>query len=340
MTTQTQETQQNIIEYNADRTDLPLVVIPDVFDDMVTPFQDAFDQLKDIARVRMYTEFTFDQQEFVNRAADADALIVIGMHLTNDMLDSLAKHVKVFAFGGTGAASYVDIDRAKELGVRICNVRHYGNAAVAEFTFALMLELTRHVGKLDQEVRAGNWDGMPATDLHGKTLAIVGLGGIGQTVATIANGFGMHVTAWNSGHGDPERFTKFNVTPVDDLATLMGTADIVSFHMPLTDETRGMITAQELDAIRPGTMVINTARAEIIEPGALVARLERGDLIAGLDVYATEPLPMDSPLRSLPNMILTPHVAWRTDGANRNLTHQCVEDIASYYTGGNLNVLV
>ncbi|MEE0654824.1 D-2-hydroxyacid dehydrogenase family protein [uncultured Bifidobacterium sp.] len=329
-----------IYETQADRTDLPLVAIPCVFEDMVAPLKDALALLDGIARVRMFEDYTLDANTFVERAQGADAVIVIGVHISDDMLRALANTVRCMAFGGTGVASYIDFDLARELNVRVCNVRHYGDAAVAEFTFALILELARRVGDLDRELRAGDWNGVSSVELAGKTLAIVGFGGIGQTVARIAQGFGMHVTAWNSGRGPRERYTEHNVTPIADMKELFASADVVSIHMPLVDGTRGMIGSAELDALRPGTMFVNTARAEIIAPGALVKRLERGDIPAGLDVYCQEPLPTDSPLLDIPGLVLTPHVAWRSDGANRNLTRQCVEDIAAYFEGGKKNVVV
>lgn len=258
-----------LIETQQDRTDLPLVAIPSVFDDMIEPLREAFPLLDGIARVHMHTDHTFDTHEFVRRCAGAQAVIVINVHISDAMLTELASHVRVLAFGGTGVASYVNLDLATKLGVRICNVRHYGDAAVAEFAFALMLEITRRVGALDRQLRDGSWDGAPGLDLNGRTLAIVGLGGIGGTVARIANGFGMHVTAWDSGHGDPARFETHHVAPVPTLTELFAGADVVSVHMPLTDETHGMITSEHLDAMRPGTIFINTARAEVIAPCAL-----------------------------------------------------------------------
>lgn len=319
---------------------LPLVAIPCIFEDMVVPLKAALPLLDGIAQVRMFEDYTLDEDTFVARAEGAEAVIVIGVHITDDMLRRLAKTVRCLAFGGTGVASYVNFDLARELGVRICNVRHYGDAAVAEFTFALILELARRVGDLDRELRAGDWSGTSSVELAGKTLAIVGFGGIGQTVARIAHGFGMNVTVWDSGRGPRERYTEHDVTPIADMRALFAGADVVSLHMPLVDGTRSMIGDAELDALRPGTMFVNTARAEIIAPGALVRRLERGDVPAALDVYYQEPLPMDSPLRAIDGLVLTPHVAWRSDGANRNLTKQCVEDVVSYFTGGKMNVVV
>lgn len=330
----------DIIETQPDRTDLPLLVIPGVFADMIEPFKAALPMLHDIARVRMYTTHTYDLDEILQRVQDADAVISINVHIPDDMLRKLATHVRVLGFGGTGVANYVNLDLAAQLNMRICNIRHYGNDAVAEFAFALMLELTRHVGQLNEQVHKGDWNGLPSIDLAGKTLAIVGLGGIGKTVARIAQGFGMKVTTWDSGRHDADYYQQLNITPIADMSTLFSQANIISFHMPLNQDTRGMITAAELNAIRPGSILINTARAELIQEGALEQRLAQGDIAAGLDVFYTEPLPADSPLRSMKNVILTPHVAWRSDGANTQLAQQCIHGIASFFTGGDYNVVV
>lgn len=121
----------------------------------------------------------------------------------------------------------------------------------------------------------------------------------------------MNVSAWNS-HVPEQVFADLNITPVNDMNELIAGSDVVSIHMPLLDSTKGIVTAENLEALKPGTMFINTARAEIIEPGALLARLQRGDIPAALDVFEHEPLTADDPLCSIPGIILTPHTAWRT----------------------------
>lgn len=328
-----------LIETQADRTDLPLVVLPCVFESMIEPFKHWIPLLENVARLKMYTHFTLDDQEIIKRCEGAQAVVVIGFHVTPSLYEALKSHVKCFAFGGTGVASYIDLDQAKKDGIRVCNVVHYGDHAVAEFAIALIMELARHVGQLDQSLREGSWDGGDGYELYGKTLAIVGLGGIGKTVARIAQGFGMKVSAWNS-HNAAEDFTSLNITPVDSIGDLMASADVVSIHMPLLEATRSIITQEHLDRLRPGTLFVNTARAEVIEPGALTKRLLRGDIPAALDVYEHEPLPQDDPLRSIPGLILTPHVAWRTDGAYINLTKQCFEAVAAFFQGKSCNVVV
>lgn len=219
----------------------------------------------------------------------------------------------------------------------MCNVVHYGDHAVAEHAFALIMELARQVGRLDAEVRRGDWGGIDGIGLHGKKLGLVGFGGIGRTVARIANGFGMKTLVWNSHvHG----IDGLDITLIDDMDEVFAQSDIVSLHLPLLDGTAGIITSRQLDRMRPGSMIVNTARAEIIEPGALTRRLQRGDVRAAIDVFDHEPLPMDDPLRSLDNVVLTPHVAWRDDEACVNLTRQVIDAVASYFTGGDYNAVL
>ncbi|MFC5222417.1 D-2-hydroxyacid dehydrogenase family protein [Bifidobacterium leontopitheci] len=330
----------DVIETQPERTDLPLVVAPVIVESMIEPFAANFPLLHDIARVRMYRDFTLDKATIIERAAQADAVIVIGWHVTDDMLDALTvdNHVRCFAFGGTGVASYIDMATARERGIRVCNVRHYGDHAVAEHAWALILELARRVGELDAQVKAGSWSGVDGIGLHGKTLGLAGFGGIGQTMARIANGFGMRTLVWNS-HVHEDVARKLGVTTVDDMGDLFERSDVVSLHLPLLDETAGIVTGEQLERLRPGTLFVNTARAEIIEPGALAKRLARGDVRAALDVFDEEPLPADDPLRAVPDIVFTPHVAWRDDEACVNLTRQVVDALASFFTGGDYNVV-
>ncbi len=233
----------------------------------------------------------------------------------------------------------VDLAAAKANGITVMRVPGYSPEAVAEHAMALLMELTRHAGALDMQVKQGDWDGADGFELFGKKLGIIGLGGIGQTVAGIANAFGMKVSAWNS-HVPAQVFENLNVTPVEDMNELISNSDVVSVHMPLLDSTRGIITAKNLDALRPGTLFVNTARAEVIEPGALLARLQRGDIPAALDVFDHEPLAADDPLCKIPGIVLTPHIAWRTDGAYIGMTKQVVQSIAAFFKGEEFNVVV
>ena len=328
-----------LISTQNDRTDLPLVVMPSIIESMVQPFREALPLLHDIARVRIYDDATLDGDVIVDRCADADAVMVIGFHVDDSMFDRLSDHVRCFSFGGTGVASYIDLSRARERGIAVTNVVRYGDHAVAEHTFALIMELSRRVGRLDAIVKSGRWDGLDGISLYGRTLGLIGFGGIAQAVADMATGFGMSTLVWNS-HLHEEAVAAHHVTAVDDLGELLHRSDVASIHLPLTDSTTGIITADHLERLRPGTIVVNTARAEVIEPGALTRRLLRGDLLAGLDVFDHEPLPLDDPLRSLPGIVLTPHVAWRDDEAYRALSDQIVRAIASFFTGSTFNRVV
>jgi phosphoglycerate dehydrogenase-like enzyme len=327
----------HIIETQTERTDLPLVVMPIVVDAMVQPFVDNLPLLHDIARVRIYQDSTLDEDTLVERMEDAAAVMVIGFHVSDSILNRASDHVRCFAFGGTGVGTYINLEQTRRLGIRVCNVVHYGNGAVAEHTFALIMELARRVGRMDHTMHEGGWKGEDGISLEGKTIGLVGFGGIGQSVAKISRGFGMNVMAWNS-HLDAFAAADYDATSVNELRDLFAQCDIVSLHMPLVPETVGLITSDHLHRMRPGSMLINTARAELIETGALTARLQRGDVMAGLDVYDPEPLPGDDPLRSMPQVVLTPHVAWRTDEAYTNLTRQVVQSVAAFFQGTSYNV--
>lgn len=332
-----------IYETQSERTDLPLVVMPSVLDSMIEPIKAQFPALHDVARVRMFEEFTSDEATIAERLKDADALLVGGYHISDDLLRTISGqgHVKCIVFCGTGVASYLNLDKARELKIRVCNAEHYGDHAVAEHTFALLFELIRRVGQLDKDVKAGNWawasgDGL---QLAGRRMGIIGLGGIGSTVAGIARALGMEVAAWNS-HVPPEHFERSGATPVDDLNKLIETSDVISVHLPLNNATRGIVTAENLAHVKPGTLFINTARSEVIESGALLARLQKGDVPAALDVFDHEPLTADDAICHVPGIVLTPHVGWRADGAFKELTRQMIACLTAYFAGEDCNVVV
>ena len=334
-----------VFETQADRTDLPLVAMPAVLDAMIEPIKAQFPVLHDIARVRMFEDFTSDEDVLLERAKGASVLLIGGYHISDVMLRRLADEgIRCLVFCGTGVSSYVNLDLARELNMRVCNAEHYGDNAVAELTFALIFELIRRVGSLDAAVKRGEWAwiGGDGLQLAGKRLGIIGLGGIGATVARIATAFGMRVSAW-SAHVPDTMFDGCGATPVADLGELIEQSDVVSVHLPLLEGehgTSGIITAEHLEHLRPGTLFVNTARAEVIEPGALLARLERGDIPAALDVYDHEPLGADDPLCWIPGLVLTPHVGWRTDGAFADLTRQMIACTAAFLTGEKFNVVV
>jgi D-3-phosphoglycerate dehydrogenase len=223
-------------------------------------------------------------------------------------------------FLGTGAASYMDIAALHDLGVTVHTIKGYGDTAVAEHTIALMFACARDLAKMDREVRAGTWRPAEGLQLLGKTLGIVGLGGIGREVARIGAGIGMEVIAWNR---TPQ--AEAGVALVD-LETLLARADVISLHLALNEETRGIIDAARLARIKPGAILINTARGALVDEPALIAALTDGRLRhAGLDVFHHEPLDPEHPLANLPNLTVTAHAAFRTLEASETLLRRAID---------------
>ncbi|MES5482554.1 NAD(P)-dependent oxidoreductase [Bradyrhizobium sp. INPA03-11B] len=227
------------------------------------------------------------------------------------------KHV---VFLGTGARSYMNPEELAELGISVHLIKGYGDTAVAESAIALMWSSARVIAQMDREMRAGNWLREDGMQLTGKTLGLVGFGGIAAEVARIALGSGMKVIAWNrspKGHPGVE-FT--------ELDTVLASSDVVSLHLLLNDETRGLITRDKIAKMKKGVVLINTARGAIVDEQAMIDALNSGHIRhAGLDVYNIEPLPKDHPLTKIPNVTLSAHSAFRTPEASENLIHAAWE---------------
>jgi D-3-phosphoglycerate dehydrogenase len=221
------------------------------------------------------------------------------------------KHV---VFLGTGARSYMNPEELAGLGISVHLIKGYGDTAVAESAIALMWSSARVIAMMDREMRAGNWLREDGMQLTGKTLGLIGFGGIAAEVARIASGSGMKVIAWNR---SPKSHAGVTFT---DLDRVLATSDVVSIHLLLNDETRGMITREKIAAMKPGVILINTARGAIVDEAAMIEALKSGHIRhAGLDVFDIEPLPADHPLTKLPNVTLSAHSAFRTPEASENL---------------------
>jgi D-3-phosphoglycerate dehydrogenase len=221
------------------------------------------------------------------------------------------KHV---VFLGTGARSYMNPEELAELGIEVHLIKGYGDTAVAECAIALMWEAARGIARMDREMRAGNWLREDAMQLTGKTLGLIGFGGIAAEVARIALGSGMRVIAWNR---SPKKHAGVEFV---DLDTLLAQSQIVSLHLLLNDDTRGFITRERIAAMKPGVILVNTARGAIVDEQAMIDALKSGHIRhAGLDVFNIEPLPADHPLTKLPNVTLSAHSAFRTPEASENL---------------------
>ncbi|RZN31135.1 NAD(P)-dependent oxidoreductase [Bradyrhizobium sp. Leo121] len=227
------------------------------------------------------------------------------------------KHV---VFLGTGARSYMNPEELAELGISVHLIKGYGDTAVAESAIALMWASARVLAQMDREMRAGKWLREDGMQLTGKTLGLIGFGGIAAEVARIAVGSGMRVIAWNR---SPKSHPGVDFV---DLDTLLAQSHIVSLHLLLNDDTRGFITRERIAAMKPGVIFVNTARAAIVDEAAMIDALNSGHIRhAGLDVFTVEPLPADHPLTKLPNVTLSAHSAFRTPEASENLIHAAWE---------------
>jgi D-3-phosphoglycerate dehydrogenase / 2-oxoglutarate reductase len=228
------------------------------------------------------------------------------------------KQLKHIVFLGTGAASYMNVDELKSHGVIVHTIKGYGDTAVAEHTIALMFAAARNVARMDREVRAGVWTPQEGVQLHGKTLGVIGLGGIGREVAHIARGIGMHVIGWNR--------TRRAGIPLVELDTLLERADVVSINLTLHDGTRGFLSRKHIAHMKPGAILVNTARGALVDEDALIEALTSGRIRhAGLDVFHDEPLRPDHPLAHMDNVTLTSHAAFRTLEASMILLRRAID---------------
>ena len=234
------------------------------------------------------------------------------------------KHV---IFLGTGARSYMNPEELSALGITVHIIKGYGDTAVAEHSIALMWAAARGLAAMDRGMRVGNWLRTEGMELTGKTIGLVGFGGIAAEVARIAGGSGMRVLAWNR---SPKSASGVTFVELD---TLLAESHVVSLHLLLNDDTRNFLNAGRIARIRPGAILVNTARAAIVDEAAMIAALESGALRhAALDVFTTEPLPAGHKLTTMPNVTLSAHSAFRTPEASDKLLRMAM-DIACTLSG-------
>jgi D-3-phosphoglycerate dehydrogenase len=228
--------------------------------------------------------------------------------------------LKHIIFLGTGARSYMNPEELAELGITVHIIKGYGDTAVAEHAIALMWAAARGVARMDRGMREGQWIRTEGLELTGKTIGLIGFGGIAAEVARIAGGSGMRVLAWNR---TPKAAAGVTFA---DLDKVLAESDVVSVHLLLTDETRNFLDAGRIAKIRPGALLVNTARAAILDEAAMIEALQSGRLRhAALDVFDTEPLPGDHPLTRLPNVTLSAHSAFRTPEASDKLLRMALD---------------
>jgi phosphoglycerate dehydrogenase-like enzyme len=315
---------------------MPVVTVLDDYQQIAlviadwTPVTSRFD-------VRVINEHVADRGELLTRLRDSEVIVAMRERtpFPAEVLRGLPALRLLVTTGMRNAA--IDIAAAAECGVTVCGTTGT-YAAVPENTMGMIIALTRNFVAEDAAMRAGGWQHTIGPGLAGMTLGVVGLGRLGIPVARLAQAFEMRVVAW-SPHMSDERASEHGARAVGK-DELFAESDVVTIHMPLSDRSRGLIGAAELAAMKATGYLVNTSRGPIVDEAALVDAL-RAHRIAGaaLDVYDTEPLPVDHPLRSLPNTLLLPHIGYVTTDCYRRWFTEAVEDIVAWADGQPVRVL-
>ena len=281
-------------------------------------------------------------EEVLKRAAEAQIAITNKVPLGREQIRALLK----LRYIGVTATGYniIDVVAAREQGITVTNVPAYGTRSVAQHTFALLLELTQHVGQHSQSVRAGAWVRSPdwcywerpLVELDGLTMGIVGFGRIGRAVGELAQAFGMKVVVAESTRA---RELPPNAATIG-LDSLFSVADVISLHCPLTEATRHLVNADRLSRMKPTAFLLNTSRGPLVDEAALADALNAGRIAgAGLDVLSAEPPPEGNPLLTAKNCIITPHQAWATRAARARLMSVAVSNVKAFLEGKAQNVV-
>jgi phosphoglycerate dehydrogenase-like enzyme len=291
------------------------------------------------ADVVSFDDHLDDLDALASRLSGFDIIVIMRgrTHFPRRLLERLNSLKLIVSTGMRHIA--VDLEAAAELGIVVCGTGGVANGFVTvELTWALILALARNIPMHDRSIRTGGWQLEPGISLRGKVLGIIGLGLIGAQVARVGRAFGMDVIAWSQ-NLTLERCTEAGARFADK-DTLLGTADVVSIHLTLSDRTRGLIGARELGLMKPGALLVNTSRGPIVEQAALTDALQKNRIRgAALDVYDIEPLPADHPMRGLPRSVLTPHLGFVTEDNFRVFYSQCVEDVLAFLDGSPIRVL-
>lgn len=306
----------------------------------VNPGDLSWDFLNKYGEVTVYERTQLD--EVAQRIGDAEIVLTNKSPITEDILNT-CPNIKLVCVLATGY-NVVDCEATKKRGIPVCNVPDYGTAAVAQFTFALLLDLCHKVAHHAQTVRDGKWCESPdfcywetpQMELAGKTLGIIGFGRIGRAVGRIANAFGMNVIAYNRSQCEEGKAIGSYV----NLDELLKSSDIISLHCPLTAENTGMINAQTIAKMKDGAILVNTARGPLIDESALAAALESGKLRgAACDVISAEPMAENNPLKTAPNCIVTPHMAWAPIESRKRIQECTDRSIQAFLAGSPINTV-
>ncbi len=308
-----------------------LGVDPSLFEQLE---QEQLSRFPDLEVVH-YADRSEDPAVLIERSKDADVLVFSNIPFRKEVLEH-CKNLKYIAVAFTGV-DHIDIDYCKERGIAVSNASGYSNESVAELVFALTLGLLRNVLPCDQATRDGKtMSGLMGEELSGKTFGVVGLGAIGTKVAKLAQAFDCRVLAYNR--------SEKNLDGIEmvDLDTLLAESDIVSLHVPVTNETKKLINAENLCKMKKSALLINAARGPVIDNDALAQALHEGIIRgAGIDVFDMEPpIPSDYPLLQAPNTLFTPHVAFATKESMVKRAYIVVQNLEDWLDGKQSNIIL
>lgn len=315
----------------------PLVVVPGDYPPMIAG-SPHLDRLRKTADVTLYDSRPASDEEKIERVRDATAILNSRgiVRWPGDELRRLPK-LKLISCCAIGV-DCVDLAVARELGITITNVPGRTATLVAEHTLALLFAAARRLTWMTAEMKQGRWPREHLISLIGKRLGVVGTGHIGCETIRLAKAIGMEVVAW-SFHPSPDKAARLGFRYVER-EELLATSDAISLHLKLTDDSRNWLNAAAFAQMKPGAVLVNTARGALIDEAALVAALRSGKLAAaGLDVYQTEPLPADSPLLGCEQVVLTPHAADQLPEAYEALSGGGVDNVLAFLSGTPTNVV-
>lgn len=319
--------------------DSPRIVIPDDINGAYSA-SPSLARLRGLGQVDIHHDRAADEDQLISRVRGADVILTFRPAFTRfpRRLIEACPRLRLICVSGTGVED-VDAQAARERGVAVANVVGSANRAVAELCLAFVFALARRLGEQDASIRAGRWEALSGFELGGRTLGLVGLGGIAIELAGLARALGMRVLSW-SRNNDPGRAQSAGSEAVT-LEHLLGQSDVVSLHLRLGAETRGFMSRERLMQMRRGALLINSARGGLIDEAALIEALGSGHLGgAGLDVFSEEPLPDTSGLRGLQNVVMTPVSGWNTVEAARRMIDISIDNVVGFLQGKPRNVVI
>ncbi|MCL2163041.1 MAG: D-2-hydroxyacid dehydrogenase [Oscillospiraceae bacterium] len=307
----------------------------------LNPGDISWERIEQFGELEIYDRTS--EEDIVSRIDRADIVFTNKTPISRHAFEA-CPNIRFVCVLATGY-NIVDVEAAKDNGVIVSNIPSYGTASVAQFVFALLLEICHHVGAHSESVRKGDWSACPdycywhypLIELANKTMGVIGLGRIGQNTALIAQAFGMKVLAYDELKNTELETASCKYTSLDELYEK---SDVISLHCPLFPKTQGMINRDSISMMKDGVIIINTSRGPLIVERDLVEALEQGKVgYAAIDVVEKEPIPEDSPLLRAKNCIITPHIAWAPKESRQRLMNSAAENVRAFLSGAPINTV-